>query len=61
MEADRTQSQAVELPVCPICGLVGRQPGHNSKTKYFCAGANPQHKRVTMKLVRYVPEKEVVS
>ncbi len=48
---------SVMLPWCHVCGFVGKQPGHLSKTKYYCAGAAPQHKRVEMELVEYVPKK----
>jgi len=46
-------ARSVELPVCPECGLVGKQPG-GARTSYACTGpAGASHKRTSMKLVEY--------
>lgn len=46
-------AREVELPVCPSCGTVGKQP-NQTDTRFFCRGGrdNP-HKKVAMVPVLY--------
>jgi hypothetical protein len=47
------RARTVELPVCPVCGNIGKQPG-NYTIAYRCRGPEGEiHKVIQMKWVRY--------
>lgn len=46
-------AKEVELPVCPVCGLVGRKPGPTSLNNSCVGPQGEGHKRVHMQLVTY--------
>ena len=42
-------AREVELPVCPICGTVGKQPSQGTPGKFFCVGPKGgTHKKTAM-------------
>lgn len=43
----------IELPVCTICGTVGKQPGPRQGTFYCKGPAGELHRRSHMRWVRY--------
>lgn len=47
---------SVELPVCPICGLIGRNPGPNSLASSCVGPQGNGHKRTHMQMVRFVAD-----
>lgn len=47
-------AQVVELPVCLICGTVGKQAGGGQRLSFKCQGPREApHKKAAMTLVRY--------
>lgn len=49
-------AREVELPVCPECGQIGKQPG-SPTTSYYCTGpVGDGHPRASMQEIRFLAD-----